>query len=110
GFLTKFGPEGRREPGDSLLQHHFEHFEIVDHGQVKDFPGGRSPGVAIAEGNGVRLHFGAKDFWQNYPSELEFRDNALWFHNWPRHNKPARWSYDPTKLKVQEWELNLAQV
>lgn len=109
GFLTAWQPDSWIS-GDRLLQYNFEDFEVVRGGYATAFPGGRSPGVARAEGNGVRLYFGAKDFWQNYPSELEFRDGSLWFYNWPRHNKPANWSYDPNELSVEEWELNLAQV
>src|SRR5690606_19820932 len=43
--------------------------------------------------------FGTKDFWQNYPSELEFRNGSLWFHNWPRHNRPAGHTFDMQLLE-----------
>lgn len=129
GFLISFDdPVWRR--GDYLLQWDYEHFDVTD-GTGTESYAGRAPGVAMARGNGIRLFFGAKDFWQNYPSELEFQGGSLWFHNWPKHNWPAGYSfegelitsrsapalasaarheqYDEGRLTRSEWTLNLLQ-
>lgn len=50
---------------------------------------GRTPGVLTATIGDVRVFFGAKDFWQNFPSELEIDAGGFTFYNWPRHNPPA---------------------
>ncbi len=132
GFLTGFDSEGTWIDGDYLLQYDYEHFDVVDGENVVEYPGGRAAGAATARGNGVRLYFGVKDFWQNYPSELEFADGSLWFHNWPRHNLPAGHTFDkewldergdppkssaaryaheaPDRLTSQEWKLNMLQL
>ena len=131
GFLAAFDPDGQWLEGDYLLQWDYAHYEVASGGTTRDFPGRRAPGAAAAVSSGVRLYFGAKDFWENYPSELEFRDGAFWFHNWPRHNKAARWTLDkeliaasgppalpsaaryareaPDKLTRSEWTLNVVQ-
>lgn len=88
GFLSQFGNAGRWLNGSYLLQDEYNAFELADGGQRRAFDDDRSAGVAKALGQGVRLYFGAKDFWQNFPSELGFADGSLWFHNWPRHGKP----------------------
>lgn len=82
GFLTAFGGDGDWQAGDYLLQYDYDKNEIVGGGEVLS-RGERAPGVAAAAGNGVRVVFGARDFWQNYPSELSFSWNGLVFHNWP---------------------------
>ena len=37
-----------------------------------------------------RVTFGAKDLWQNFPSELEVGESGFVFYNWPRRNPAAR--------------------
>ena len=44
--------------------------------------------VSLTAG-GARLVVGAKDFWQNFPAELEREAQAFTFYAWPRHNPPA---------------------
>lgn len=110
GFLTAFGEEGGWAPGQALLQYAYDSFEVVDGEEPTAFDGGRAPGVARMEGPGVNLYFAARNFWQNYPSELEFRDGSFWFHNWPRHNKPARYSYDTGRLSRSEWKMNAVRL
>ena len=80
---------GDWKQGDYLLQHDYDHYQVVEGKRTSQFPGGRAVGAAAATASGARLYFGVKDFWQSYPSELEFRSGSLWFHNWPRHNQPA---------------------
>ncbi len=88
GFLSSFGPDKEWIDGNYLVQYNFSGYEVVNDDQVTDYPTGRAAGVARVSGNAARLYFGARDFWQTFPSELEFADGALWFHNWPRHGKP----------------------
>lgn len=132
-FLTDFGPLGRWEKGDSLLQYDYEHFLLSGATGEEDYAGGRAPGVVrLGGGGGGDLYFGVKDFWQNYPSELEMGDGVFWFHNWPRRNLAARHTFakeliaergvaaasssaaryaleDPEKLSRSEWLLNVIQ-
>lgn len=83
GFLTGFDT-GEWRPGVHLVQFDYETFAMDgDGGEVA----GRTPGVMAGHIGGSRLFFAAKDFWQNFPSELEFEDDALVFYNWPRHNR-----------------------
>ncbi len=51
---------------------------------------GRAAGVLSLTANQMRVTFGAKDFWQNFPSELEIGDGGFTFYNWPRRNPAAR--------------------
>ncbi len=97
-FLTGFDPQAQWQNGDRLLQYDYEHFLIEGASGVSQFDDGRAAGAAALQSGNVDLYFGAKDFWQNYPSELEVRDDALWFHNWPRRNLPARFTFDKTLI------------
>lgn len=131
-FLTEFGDGGQWLGGDFLLQWDYEHFLVADGAEVAGFDGGRAAGVAVAGNETVDVLFGVKDFWQNYPSELEFADGSFWFHNWPRHNLAAGHTFDkewlvertepvgsasaaryameaPDKLSRSEWKMNILQ-
>ncbi len=93
GFLDTFGPDGQWVKGRYLLQHDYDQYEIIagysgrHMRQDRVLDGGRGPGVMAAGGEGTRLYLGIKDFWQNYPSELEFGEDGrqMIFHLWPRH-------------------------
>lgn len=106
GFLSSFSPDGKWIDGEYLVQSSSSSFFVHADGKDQDFPGGRAVGVARATIGDTTLYFGTKDFWQNYPSELEFADNALWFHNWPAHNRPATVSYDLEALTEEELNRN----
>lgn len=93
-FLTAFGADGEWVAGDYLLQYDYEHFTVVAGGVEDSYPGGRAPGVAKVRIGDVDVYFGSKDFWQNYPSELEFTADAFYFHTWPRHGRAAGWTLD----------------
>lgn len=93
-LLTGFGESGEWMMGDALLQWDYEHFDIISDGQIAVFEGGRAPGVVMVEDDVLQVYLGVRDFWQNYPSELEFADGSLWFHNWPRHNRLAGFDLD----------------
>lgn len=91
GFLSGWSEDAEWLPGDYLLQ--FDH----DKAEIKGKEPRRirrAPGVFGAAGKGMRLYVGVRDFWQNFPNELEFRQDALVVHQWPRHGKsrthPAR--------------------
>ncbi len=88
-FRTAFGPDGQWQAGDFLLQYNHNEFEIAaaDEDTIR-FANGRAPGIARAPLEGGTLYFGARNFWQSFPSELEFADDSLWFHSWPRHGVP----------------------
>lgn len=128
----------RRSPGDwlhgdYLVQWDYDHFDLSDDGSVREFAEARAPGVARMDINDITVYFGARDFWQNYPSELEFNDQTFLFLNWPRHNRPAQYTFDkelimesgqpaatstaaryaleaPDYLTSSEWRLNAAQL
>jgi len=84
GFLASF-ETGQWLEGSHLVQHDYQRFDLAGRSNV----GGRTPGVLSAKVGAVRVLFGAKDFWQNFPSELEFDSGGFTFYNWPRHNPPA---------------------
>lgn len=69
-----------------LVQHDYRHYLLSAGDEVFS---GRTPGVSSARIGDVRVTLGAKDFWQNFPSELAVDDAGLTFYNWPRHNPPA---------------------
>ncbi|MFC1453967.1 hypothetical protein ACFLQL_02170 [Verrucomicrobiota bacterium] len=102
GFLTSF-TNGTWVPGDRLVQFDYHTYKI-DSGVTN--MEGRTPGVLSAAIGGVRLLFGAKDFWQNFPSELEFTTKAFTFYNWPRHNPPA--TYERPVPMGQAYRLRFA--
>ncbi len=72
--------------GESLVQHDFQSFNLGEPGTDQS---GRTPGVLSAGVGQGRVLFGAKDFWQNFPSELAIDDSGFTFYNWPRNNPAA---------------------
>ncbi len=72
---------------DSLVQFDYNRFLLpATRSEVE----GRSAGVLSGVVGPTRVAFGAKDFWQNFPSELEIGADDFVFYNWPRRNPPAR--------------------
>ncbi len=108
-FLTDFGDNGSWVEGTYLLQYDHSDFDVVDWQRNVAYSGHRAPGVARLQADGFQVYFGAADFWQNFPGEIEFADSALWFHNWPRHNRPARTVYDKGAMSLSEWHLSIVQ-
>ncbi len=95
GVLPSYDSEFIGEKGDYLLQWDYEHFDFNKDGVIGEYPGARAPGVAAVKvKQDINLFLGIRDFWQNYPSELEFTKGSLWFHNWPRHNRPAGYTFE----------------
>lgn len=85
GFLTSF-QSGEWVNDSYLVQFDFDKYAL---GSPQNTFAGRTPGVLSARIGDSRLLVGVKDFWQNFPSELAFADDAIYFHNWPRNNLPA---------------------
>ena len=71
----------------SLVQFDYQAYLLPGAGTEQE---GRTPGVLSALVGASRVTFGAKDFWQNFPSELEIGDEGFTFYNWPKRNPPAR--------------------
>lgn len=91
GGLLPEGILGVDDSGDWMadpfvVQFDFDQYQVPG-GETRT---GRLPGVMAAAREDVRVVFGTKDFWQNFPSELGFEENAFTFFNWPRHNPPER--------------------
>lgn len=86
GILTAF-EEGEWVSGESLVQFDYQRFLFPESGTERE---GRTPGVLSVVVGDTRATFGAKDFWQNFPSELEVGEDGFVFYNWPRRNPPAR--------------------
>ncbi len=135
---TAFLSDSRSSPhwlnGDYLVQWDYDHFDVGGDGKsISEFGEARAPGVARMDIDNITVYFGARDFWQNYPSELEFTNEAFHFLNWPRHNRPAQYTFDkelimqsgepaatstaaryalehPDYLTSSEWRLNAAQL
>jgi len=71
----------------ALVQFNYADFLLPESAKERE---GRAAGVLSLITNQSRVTFGTKDFWQNFPSELEITDRGFTFYNWPRHNPPAR--------------------
>ena len=85
-FLNAF-EDGAWISAASLVQFDYQTFLLPKAGSEQE---GRTPGVLSALVGDTRATFGAKDFWQNFPSELEVGAEGFTFYNWPRRNPPAR--------------------
>ena len=70
-----------------LLQVDDERFEL--HGRAAKKRGGtRAPGWFSIEDNRHGLFVAMRDFWQQYPKELEWTDGRMIVHFWPAHGAP----------------------
>ncbi len=85
GFLTSFADRSWVS-AESLVQFDYRAFALKGSGETQQ---GRTPGLLSVLVDDSRVSLGVKDFWQNFPSELEFTDDGFTFYNWPRHNRPA---------------------
>lgn len=101
GFLPAFDSDSWTQ-GDYLLQHDFDAYEVVADGEAVS-RGQSAPGVAAASSDGIQVFLGIKDFWQNFPSEMEFQDRALYFHNWPRHGREPQHSPATVEDAIRLW-------
>lgn len=87
GILSSF-EDGVWHQSHHLVQFDYQAYDLlggIDRGR-RD---GRAPGVTGGRVGGPRVLFGAKDFWQNFPSELEVSASGWTFYNWPKLNPPA---------------------
>lgn len=87
-ILTAFS-DGDWLANQSLVQFDYNRILLPDTGAEVE---GRMPGVLSAVVGDARVTFGAKDFWQNFPSELEIGADGFIFYNWPRRNPAARFA------------------
>lgn len=71
----------------SLVQFNYEDYLLVG---LPDEHAGRTPGVVNLGMRGAAVNFGVKDFWQNFPSEIDVNQGGFSFLNWPRNNPPER--------------------
>ncbi len=85
-ILTAFDG-GEWLTNESLVQFDFDLFLLPDSGLKLE---GRTPGVLSSLVGNSRVTFGVRDFWQNFPSELEVGEDGFTFYNWPRRNPPER--------------------
>ena len=86
GILSAF-EGGEWLSGESVVQFDFDRFLLSDTSEEQQ---GRTPGVLSAVVGDSRVTFGARDFWQNFPSEVEVAEGGFAFYNWPKRNPPAR--------------------
>lgn len=78
---------GARDGGAYLLQWQNDSFEIIEGGRVVK-KGKRAEGIVTLLNEEEGLTLSVRDFWQNFPKELEVEGRSLTVHFWPRHNKP----------------------
>lgn len=101
GILSSFAADREWLTAEGLVQWDYDHYDVfATDGQIAAFAEARAPGVAAIRGPHHRVLFGARDFWENYPSELAFADQALWFHNWPRRNREALVTFEGELLEA----------
>jgi exo-rhamnogalacturonan lyase-like protein len=74
-----------------LLQHEKDVFDITQNGIILA-TGKHAPGWIETRNNHATLAVGIKDFWQNFPKELEAEKGGITAHIWPRHgiDKPRK--------------------
>lgn len=80
--------------GSLLVQDAWNHYFVE--GGTKKIEGKCAPGWITALNGKGALTVALRDFWQNYPKELEADKNALTVHFWPKHNTPAKHNVDNT--------------
>lgn len=78
----------------SLVQDAWDHFLV--RGADPEVKGEHAEGWIRANGVKAGLTVAVRDFWQNYPSELELADNRLIIHFWPAHNAPRKHTLENT--------------
>lgn len=123
GFLSGFGDDAAWLEGYYQRQHDADEWALFEHnargplGRHADYmthhkpideiaTGHRAPGVVAAERNGVRVHLGVKDFWQNFPRSLRIEDDAVTFYEWPRYGRRPQPEHQPDSENVGEaWRL-----
>ncbi len=82
--------EASAEGGDglSLVQDAWDHFFVS--GAETRVEGSHAPGWIRATTSRGALTVSVRDFWQNYPKELELAGDQLIAHFWPGRNTPRR--------------------
>ena len=72
-----------------LLQVDDERFEVRGATAKKSKSGRRAPGWFGVEGKRRGLFAVIRDFWQQYPKELEWTGDEMRIHFWPAHGAPV---------------------
>ena len=72
----------------SLVQDAWNHFSVRGHEQKVE--GQHAAGWIRADAGDVGVTVAVRDFWQNYPKEIEVVDDRLVVHFWPAHNTPRK--------------------
>lgn len=103
GFLARFDEPDQWLKGEWLLQYDSDAFEVV--GGQDPVEGERAPGVFAGRLGEQPVVFGTKDFWQLYPSQLAFEDQAMVYYQWPRDGIPRREEPESTG---RAWRLDFA--
>lgn len=72
--------------GDYLLQYRPDSFEVRQEGKLV-IEGNRSTGMARVKSGPQEVWMGVRDFWENYPAEIQAGQQGLTFFLWPQHGK-----------------------
>ena len=80
----------------SLVQDAWDH--CVVRGVDPPVEGKHGDGWVRVDGKQTGLTVQVRDFWQNYPKELEVADGRLVVHFWPAHNRPRKHTLADTDL------------
>jgi len=99
------------EPGAYLLQRDDLCFKVYDQGDFKE-EGEKSEGWVTVGAPGRFLTLAVKDFWQQFPKELEVTPDALNVHFWPAHGEdPIRTGPNLSIRNVyHQWFVHEGQV
>lgn len=76
-----------------LLQFGPDQFQVVSGNGVQEQQG-KARGIATVFTENAAVSLAVRNFWQNYPKELEAVDGDLVFHLWPAHGKASRHPLD----------------
>lgn len=121
GFLSGFGKDAEWLEGYYLRQEDHDQYTLFAYEEPnrssrvaewmtprrpirKIGSGERAPGVMAAEGDGIRLFFGVKDFWQNFPNSLMQTNEGMTFYQWPRYGAERQHPVSAEKLE-EVWRL-----
>lgn len=99
GPATYGGVDGEHTGHTWLLQDHFDHY-VVRRGDETIAEGGKAPGWVRAGSTAVAV----RDFWQNYPGELEVTGDEMRIHFWPAHGSPRK-DQPPQLNDKNAWRL-----
>lgn len=99
------------DPGAYLLQRDDLCFKVYDQGQFKE-EGEKAEGWITVGRPGSFLTLAVRDFWQQFPKELEVTPDALNVHFWPAHGEEPIRTGDNLSIRnaYQLWFAHEGQV